>query len=107
MTRTAPPVGAANRTMTRAHRLDVALRLIVAVGGGYALATLSALALAHVLPLPPGDAERLGGMLAFIVFAGVTIWAIAARRQRVVWLGVALACLACAAVIALRPGTCA
>ncbi|MBY0325055.1 MAG: hypothetical protein K2X72_40505 [Reyranella sp.] len=57
------------------------VRLIAAIGGGYAVsAGLAALA-ARVLPatttMPPREAVVLASMLAFLVYLGLLIWGFA------------------------------
>ncbi|WP_174825923.1 hypothetical protein [Reyranella soli] len=57
------------------------VRLIAAIGGGYAAsAGLAALA-ARVLPvaaaMPPSEAVVLASMLAFLVYLGLLIWGFA------------------------------
>ena len=84
----APPPSEASR------RLAVAYRMTVAVGGGYAVAALFTLAFVDVLPLPRADAAMLVNMLAFVLFAVVVIWCVAAKSLRRVT--VAMACFAAA-----------
>ena len=64
--------------------IPVIVRLIAAIGGGYAVsAGLAALA-ARILPattaMPPREAIVLASMLAFLVYLGLLIWGFAEPR---------------------------
>jgi hypothetical protein len=72
------------------HRWMVASRALAAIAGGYALAALSAAALAVFLPLSSADATLAGTMLSFLVYACAVIWVFAARNARRAWLGLIL-----------------
>lgn len=62
----------------------VVLRLIAAIGSGYAvaagLAALAAVSLPAVTALPRSEAVVLASMLAFILYLGLLIWGFAERR---------------------------
>jgi hypothetical protein len=66
------------------HSALVLLRLILAIGGGYAVAAGIAALLAVVLPalsmLPRSEAVVLASMLAFVIYLVVLIAAFAVRR---------------------------
>ena len=78
----------------------IALRLLAAVAGGYALAALSAMALAAWLPGEALDAVSTGMMAGFAIHAGAVIWAFAARSAGAALLGVAVPAVALAAALA-------
>lgn len=67
-------------------------RIIAAILGGYALATLISLA-ALALPLPPSEAVFTGMLFSFLVYAGTAIWVFAVRSARRAWAGLVLAAL--------------
>ena len=64
--------------------VSVAVRLVAAIGGGYAVAAGLAALAAVVLPatavLPRSEAVVLSSMLAFLVYLVLLIWAFAERR---------------------------
>jgi hypothetical protein len=61
------------------RRLDVGLRVVLAVAGGYGLAALCTMLLSVTLPLPRVEAVLAASMLSFAVYAGAVVWAFAAR----------------------------
>jgi len=83
------------------YRLAVASRAVAAIAGGYAVAALSAAALALALPAWTGmarsEAVLTGTLASFAVFAGAVMWVFAARTALRAWAGLALS----AAVLAL------
>jgi hypothetical protein len=62
----------------------IVLRLIAAVGGGYAvsagLAAFAAVGLPMATSLPRSEAVVLASMLAFLIYLAVLIWGFAERR---------------------------
>jgi hypothetical protein len=72
------------------NTLPVVLRLIAAIGGGYAvaagLAALLAVALPLVTPMVRSEAVVLSSMLAFPIYLALLIWAFAERRLLRLWL---------------------
>ncbi len=65
---------------------DNALRLVAALPGGYAVASLWAMALARILPGGPASATVVATLIAFVVCAVAVMWAYAARSGwRAVW----------------------
>lgn len=62
-----------------AYRFSVAGRVLLAVIGGYAIASLSAATLALVLPLPRAEAVSTGTLASFAILAAAAIWAFSAR----------------------------
>ena len=64
----------------RWHRTgDVLLRILVALPIGYGVATLWAMALSVILPMPVSDAVTTGMLVAFVICAVIAMWAFAAR----------------------------
>lgn len=61
------------------RRGDLALRLLAALPLGYAVATLWAMALSRILPMPRADATTTGMLVAFVICAVAAMWAFAAR----------------------------
>ncbi len=78
--------------------IPIVLRLLVAIGGGYAVAAglsaLAAVALPAVTAMPRSEAVVLGSMLAFVVYLVLLIWAFAEprlARLSVIFAGVGIA----------------
>ena len=67
--------------------MAIAVRVTAAIGGGYGLASLVALALALVLPLGRMDAVLAGMMAGLIAYAAAAVWAFAARSALQAWIG--------------------
>jgi hypothetical protein len=68
------------------HRADTALRILVAMPGGYAMASLWAMALARILPGGPSEATFAATLVAFALCAFTAMWAFAARTGwRAAW----------------------
>lgn len=67
--------------------LAIISRVIAAVAGGYALATVLAIALAGIVPLPRVDAVATGILTGFAVYAAAVLWVFAARSATRAWLG--------------------
>ncbi|MET0312157.1 MAG: iron uptake protein, partial [Burkholderiaceae bacterium] len=64
-------------------RKALAGRLAVALLGGYAFCwglVAAGVASLYALGMPFHDAEMLSSMLAFLIYLGAVLWAIAARR---------------------------
>lgn len=64
--------------------IPIVLRLVAAIGGGYAvaagLAALAAVGLPAATALPRSEAATLASMLAFLVYLALLIWAFAEPR---------------------------
>lgn len=85
-------------TLTGArYRLAVAARAIAAIGGGYALSALAAIALSLHLPLHRAEAVITGTLAAFVLYTVAVMWAFAARTAWRAWIGLAAPCLVLAA----------
>lgn len=72
--RTTGAAGAAWR-----RRGDAALRLLAAMPLGYACASLWAMALARILPMPELAGTITASLVAFVLCAGIAMYAYAAR----------------------------
>ena len=75
----------------RAKRVvKILLRVLGAVGGGYAFSAMmvafGAVTLSLITPLPRGEATMLTAMLGFVIYLLVLLWAFSARRVWLVWL---------------------
>ncbi|HVR48112.1 MAG TPA: DUF3649 domain-containing protein [Pseudorhodoferax sp.] len=79
------------------YRLAVASRAIAAIGGGYALSALAAMAMALYLPLHRAEAVITGTLASFVFYTGAVMWAFAARTAWSAWGGLALPSLLLAA----------
>ncbi|WP_458097564.1 DUF3649 domain-containing protein [Roseomonas sp. WA12] len=84
-----------------ARAAGIALRALAAIGGGYALAALSALALTTTLPLDRADAVLTGMMVSFAVYAGAVVWVFAASSAARAWAGIAATAILLAAIAML------
>lgn len=71
------------------RRLDILLRVLAALPGGYALSALFATAVA-MLPMARMDAVLAGMMGSFAVYAGAVVWVFAARSALRAWTGLAI-----------------
>ncbi|SFP60832.1 hypothetical protein [Sphingomonas rubra] len=68
------------------RRGDIGLRVVAAVPLAYAAASLWAMALARLLPLPPVEASVAGALVALGLCAVLAMWAFAARSGwRATW----------------------
>ena len=103
-------MGLQNLTAPRA--VLVVLRIVMAVGGGYAVASglsaLMAIALPRATSMPRSEAVVLAAMLAFLVYLSLLIWAFAEPRLArlcVIFIGAAIASWAgTCAIMRLAPG---
>ncbi len=68
-------------------------RVVAAVAGGYAVVTLTQLALMVVLPVKAYKALLFSMQTGWLYYTGVIIWCFAARTAKRAWLGLALAAL--------------
>lgn len=71
-------------------RFDVALRIVTASAGAYAVSALSAMWLAVSLPLPRSEAVLVGTMASFVICACIVLWAFAAASAIRAWIVVIL-----------------
>ena len=64
--------------------VSIAVRLLAAIGGGYAvaagLAALGAVGLSAASLFPRSEAVVLASLLAFLIYLALLIWAFAERR---------------------------
>lgn len=77
-------------TTDNPYRRQIALRVLLAIFGGYALANIAAILLAYLLPMPKSDAVMTGILLSFAIYSGAIMWVFAARTLRQAWQGLAL-----------------
>ncbi|MGO4332982.1 DUF3649 domain-containing protein [Cupriavidus sp. 2TAF22] len=82
------------------YRLDVASRVVAAIGGGYVLAALATGLLAVVLPMPPSEAVTTATLLSFSLYACAVLWVFAAGSALRAWAGLAIPAAVMAAVLA-------
>jgi hypothetical protein len=84
----------ARRGGVRRRHGDTALRVVAAVPGGYAVASLGAMAMARLLPWDRLQASVAAAILAFGLCALAAMWAFAARSG---WRALWTVLVACAA----------
>ena len=70
---------------TPRQRLDVALRALAAIVGGYGVAAAATAFLARVLPMGRANATTAAMLASFLIFVTIALWAFAARHVLVVW----------------------
>jgi hypothetical protein len=80
------------------YRWQIALRVTVAMLGGYALANIAAILLSYLLPMPKSDAVMTGILLSFAIYAGAIMWMFAVRSVHKAWLGLAMPSLVLGAI---------
>jgi hypothetical protein len=80
-------VGAKGNAQEFRRVAGIVVRAVAAIGGGYALASLVAMALALVLPLNRMDAVLTGMMVGLVVYAAASVWVFAARTALLAWIG--------------------
>ncbi|MCY4349446.1 MAG: DUF3649 domain-containing protein, partial [Thiotrichales bacterium] len=68
--------------------VPVAARVAAAVFGGYALAVVTAVGLAGILPMSRGDAVMTGLLSSFLFYCIAAIYAFSARSARRAWIGI-------------------
>lgn len=82
-------VADANGAVIKNRVVKVLLRVLAAVGGGYAfsaaMVAFGAVAISLATPLPRGEAAMLMAMLGFVIYLAVLLWAFAERRLWLVW----------------------
>lgn len=85
--------------------LDITLRVLFALLGGYVLANLGAVALAALLPVARVDAALISIQLSFVIYACAVVWVFAARSAIWAVSGLLLVAVACTpAVLLLAEG---
>ena len=86
------------------HRIDVALRAVAGIGGGYLLSSLCAAALALFLPLARAEAVITGTLASFVIYTCAVMWAFAARTAAWAWAGLAAPAVPLGITLWLRLG---
>ena len=69
--------------------VSIAARAAAAVFGGYALATVTVIGLAGILPMGRGDAVMTGLLSSFLFYCLAAIWAFSTRSALKAWIGIA------------------
>lgn len=69
------------------YRWEIALRVLVAILGGYVLANITAILLSYLLPMPKSDAVMTGILLSFSIYTGAIMWVFGVRSVHKAWLG--------------------
>jgi len=72
------------------YRAGVAVRLLAAIVGGYALTAIAMSLLAVLLPASRVDAVMTATLLSFPLYAVAIMWAFAARSAWRAWAGLLL-----------------
>lgn len=98
----ASPLQASEQGAAVMRRVDVFVRLLAAVFGGYALATLLSLVVAGLFPMPRADAAMTALLLSFAVYTAAILWAFAARSAGRAWAGLLLPALPAGLWLLLR-----
>lgn len=93
-------LGAQALALLRRRPVNVTLRLLLAVPGGYAVASLVGAVLAQQLPMKSVDASMTAVLLAIVIQPLLAMWAIgAATLARAAW---PLLLIAAAAALCLK-----
>lgn len=74
-------------TIDNRYRWQIALRVAVAIVGGYTLANIVAILLSYLLPMSKSDAVMTGILLSFAIYTGAIMWVFAVRSVHKAWLG--------------------
>jgi hypothetical protein len=93
-----------HKAPTPRYRASVALRTLIAILGGYALAALMSAALAMWLPIARVEAALTATMAGLIIYPCAIMWCFAARSAARALAGLLLAALPFALLLALGPG---
>ena len=78
------------KALTAAYRWSVFSRCIAAAVGGYAIVTLSHLAMAVTLPWDNYKGLLFSSQTGYLWYTGIIIWCFAARTAKRAWLGLAV-----------------
>lgn len=81
----------ARRAVSLRYRLDVTARLVAGLAGGYAVASLVAIAAAWALPIEPVEAATAGTIAALVALPIVVMGCFWARTPARAWGGTLLA----------------
>lgn len=84
--------------------LDIVLRVLFALLGGYALANLGAIAFASLLPLPRVDAALISIQISFVIYACAVVWVFTARSALRAIAGLLAVTVVCLPVVLLTAG---
>lgn len=84
------------------ERIDVLMRVLAAVFGGYVLVSMLTALLSLYLPMTDSEAVLTATMLSFLAYALAVMWAFAARSAMRAWI-VLLALTAALAVSVFPP----
>lgn len=87
-----------------AYRLQVLLRFIAAIVGGYALTSVSISLFALLLPLNKLDAVLLMTTLSVFFYSCIFIWVFTVRSLKRIWITILLTFLSQLLVLALLKG---
>ena len=72
------------------YRKQVALRIALAVVGGYVLTNLLGIFLSYALPLSKSDAVVTASTLSFLIYASLIVWVFSVKSLRQVWWGLGI-----------------
>ena len=72
----------------RSAPVSVCSRIVAAVLGGYALAAVTSIGLAGILPMDRGDAVMTALLLNFLFYCLAVLWAFATRSALRAWIGI-------------------
>lgn len=79
--------------MTPEYRWGVFSRCVAATIGGYALVSLTHLAMVALLPVAQHKAMLFSSQTGYLTWTGIIVWCFAARSARRVWAGLAIVAL--------------
>jgi len=76
-----------------AARVNLPLRVLGAVVGGYGVTSLAVACLARILPMRPAEASIAATLASFAIYAGIIVAIFSARSVLRVWLWLGAAAL--------------
>lgn len=96
MARSAQPSHNLNR-----YRRKIALRVLAAVFGGYALANVVAIILSFLLPMSTSNAVMTSLLLSFAIYTAAVLWVFSVKSVHKAWLGLVVPSVVLGALAAL------
>lgn len=83
------------------YRREIALRVLAAVFGGYALANVVAVILSFLLPMSTSNAVMTSLLLSFAIYTAAVLWVFSVKSVHKAWLGLAVPGVVLGALAAL------
>ncbi|MET0356067.1 MAG: DUF3649 domain-containing protein [Cellvibrio sp.] len=81
------------------YRWQVAIRIFLAVAGGYLVTNLLIILLSYVLPLSKSDAVVTASLMSFAIFSSWVVWVFSVKNLRQIWWGLLVSAVSLEALI--------